>query len=228
MFGKLAYFQIVLAHRHGCCLHRMPGTCHAITTARHGKARSRGRCSHTTSAINATTSEMHGEMIRWHGACVHGSNAEGLCSEASMSVTLRVARMDSAATSSAAARAYISIRGVSKTFIGRNAVVEALSAIDLDVADGEFVSVIGPSGCGKSTLLMLLSGLDRATSGTIRVGGKIINGPMSDLGIVFQQDVLLDWRTALANVLLQAEIRGSDRTTAMRRATELLGMVGLT
>jgi len=170
---------------------------------------------------------MHGEMIRWHGACVRTSNAEGLCSEASMSVTLRVARMESAATTSAAAGAYISIRGVSKTFTGRNAVVEALSAIDLDVADGEFVSVIGPSGCGKSTLLMLLSGLDRATSGTIRVGGKIIDKPTSDLGIVFQQDVLLEWRTAIENILLQADIRGLDKTAARSRATELLAMVGL-
>ncbi len=128
---------------------------------------------------------------------------------------------------SASSGGYISIRGVSKTFIGRNAVVEALSAIDLDVADGEFVSVIGPSGCGKSTLLMLLSGLDLATAGTIRVGGRIIDRPTSDLGIVFQTDVLLEWRTALENILLQAEIRGSDRKAAMGRATELLAMVSL-
>jgi NitT/TauT family transport system ATP-binding protein len=89
------------------------------------------------------------------------------------------------------------------------------------------VSVIGPSGCGKSTLLMLLSGLDRATSGIIRVGGKIIDSPTSDLGIVFQQDVLLEWRTALENVLLQADIRGMDKPAARARATELLAMVGL-
>jgi NitT/TauT family transport system ATP-binding protein len=134
------------------------------------------------------------------------------------------------ATHSAAANAsgdYISIRGVSKTFVGRNAVVEAIGAFDLDVADGEFVSVIGPSGCGKSTLLMLLAGLDRATTGTIRIGGRIIEAPTSELGIVFQQDVLLEWRTALANVLIQAEIRRTDRAAAMRRAAELLAMVGL-
>jgi NitT/TauT family transport system ATP-binding protein len=137
-----------------------------------------------------------------------------------------VQEADSAAAANASGD-YISIRGVSKTFIGRNAIVEALSAIDLNVADGEFVSVIGPSGCGKSTLLMLLSGLDRATSGTIRVGGKIIDRPTSDLGIVFQQDVLLEWRTALQNILLQAEIRGRDKKAAMRRATDLIAMVSL-
>src|SRR5947209_5567748 len=96
----------------------------------------------------------------------------------------------------AASTSYISVRGLSKTFAGRNTVVHALAAVDLDVAEGEFVSIIGPSGCGKSTLLMLLSGLDRATAGTVRVGGRVIDRPTSDLGIVFQQDVLLEWRTA--------------------------------
>jgi NitT/TauT family transport system ATP-binding protein len=138
-----------------------------------------------------------------------------------------VAPEDSPGAADAGAGAYISIRGLAKTFVGRNAVVEALGAIDLDVADGEFVSVIGPSGCGKSTLLMLLAGLDVATAGTIRVGGKIIDRPTSDLGIVFQTDVLLEWRTAIENVVLQAEIRGSDRRAAMRRAAELLAMVSL-
>jgi NitT/TauT family transport system ATP-binding protein len=138
-----------------------------------------------------------------------------------------VQQTGSAAATNATSGGYISIRGVSKTFMGRSAIVEAIGAIDLDVADGEFVSVIGPSGCGKSTLLMLLSGLDRATTGTIRVGGKIIDSPTSDLGIVFQQDVLLEWRTALENILLQAEIRGSDRNAAMGRATDLLAMVSL-
>ncbi len=122
---------------------------------------------------------------------------------------------------------YISIRGTSKSFVGRNAVVHALSEVDLDIADGEFVSVIGPSGCGKSTLLMLLAGLEPASSGTMRVGNKNVDGPTPDLGIVFQQDVLLEWRTALQNVLLQAEIRGQDKTAATARAKELLAMVGL-
>lgn len=122
---------------------------------------------------------------------------------------------------------YISIRGTTKRFVGRNSVVQALTAIDLDIADGEFVSVIGPSGCGKSTLLMLLAGLEAASSGTMRIGGKEVKGPQSDLGIVFQQDVLLEWRTAIENILLQAEIRGHDMKLAMLRAKELLSMVSL-
>jgi NitT/TauT family transport system ATP-binding protein len=122
---------------------------------------------------------------------------------------------------------YISIRNVSKSFAGRSGSVQALNAIDLDIADGEFVSVIGPSGCGKSTLLMLLAGLEAATGGNLLVGGRAIKGPVSDLGIVFQQDVLLEWRTALENIVLQAEIRGHDRKAATLRATELLSMVDL-
>lgn len=137
------------------------------------------------------------------------------------------AKVDTGAKVHAASGEYISIRGVSKSFVGRNSVVQALTAIDLDIADGEFVSVIGPSGCGKSTLLMLLSGLEPASGGTIRVGGKVIKGPTSDLGIVFQQDVLLEWRTAFENVMLQAEIRGHDKKTATARANQLLAMVDL-
>jgi NitT/TauT family transport system ATP-binding protein len=122
---------------------------------------------------------------------------------------------------------YISIRGTSKSFAGRNSVVQALTEINLDIADGEFVSVIGPSGCGKSTLLMLLAGLEPPSSGTMRVGNKNVDGPTPNLGIVFQQDVLLEWRTALENVLLQAQIRGQDMVQAKARAKELLSMVDL-
>jgi NitT/TauT family transport system ATP-binding protein len=122
---------------------------------------------------------------------------------------------------------FISIKGVSKRFSGRQGVVQALDAVDLTINDGEFISVIGPSGCGKSTLMMLLAGLEPATTGTIHIGGKKIDGPASDLGIVFQQDVLLEWRTALENVVLQAEIRKQNKAAATERARQLLAMVGL-
>jgi NitT/TauT family transport system ATP-binding protein len=122
---------------------------------------------------------------------------------------------------------FISIKGVSKRFSGRQGVVQALDAVDLTVNDGEFISVIGPSGCGKSTLMMLLAGLEPATTGAIHIGGKKIDGPASDLGIVFQQDVLLEWRSALENVVLQAEIRKQNKAAATERARQLLAMVGL-
>jgi NitT/TauT family transport system ATP-binding protein len=127
----------------------------------------------------------------------------------------------------AASHEFIAISGVSKVFVGRNATVQALGPIELTIGHGEFVSVIGPSGCGKSTLLMLVSGLIPPTTGSIHIGGKRIDGPASDLGIVFQQDVLLEWRTALENVVLQAQIRKQDLAEARERARLLLAMVGL-
>ncbi|SLN56438.1 ABC transporter ATP-binding protein [Roseisalinus antarcticus] len=117
--------------------------------------------------------------------------------------------------------------GVTKVFDGRQGRVQALEPIDLDIRPGEFVSILGPSGCGKSTLMMLLAGLIPMTAGEIRVEGDKVDGPTPDSGIVFQRDVLLDWRSALQNVLIQAELRKSDMTKARARATELLSMVSL-
>lgn len=116
---------------------------------------------------------------------------------------------------------------VSKTFKGRKGDVHALQDIDLSIRRGEFVSVLGPSGCGKSTLLMLLAGLIPYSRGRIEVGDKVIQGPNSDVGVVFQQDVLLEWRSALQNVMMQAEIRKQPLEPARARAKELLKMVSL-
>lgn len=91
----------------------------------------------------------------------------------------------------------------------------------------EFVSILGPSGCGKSTLLMMVAGLVRASSGRIEIHGERVRGVNSDLGIVFQRDALLDWRTVLRNVMLQAEIRRLDRKVFRQRALELLELTGL-
>jgi NitT/TauT family transport system ATP-binding protein len=111
----------------------------------------------------------------------------------------------------------IRIAGVTKRYLSaRGGEVHALDEIDLAIAGGEFVSIVGPSGCGKSTLLMLISGLIPATTGAI-----------GDVGIVFQRDVLLDWRTVLANVLLPVEIKKLDPVSHRRKAQELLRSVGL-
>jgi len=122
---------------------------------------------------------------------------------------------------------FISFNRVSKTFDGRSGAVRALGDIDLKIRSGEFVSIVGPSGCGKSTLMMLVSGLMNASGGEIHVDGRKITRPSSDIGIVFQRDVLLDWRTALQNILLQAEIRKMDMPAATTRAKKLMKMVGL-
>ena len=123
--------------------------------------------------------------------------------------------------------AMIQIRGISKTYISANGAVKALAPIDLDINESEFVSVVGPSGCGKSTLLMLISGLLNPSTGTIRINNDLVNKPYTNLGFVFQRDVLLEWRNVLENVLLQVEIRHMKRSDYEQRAISLLTGVGL-
>src|SRR5476649_48762 len=79
--------------------------------------------------------------------------------------------------------------------------------IDFSAREGEFLSLLGPSGCGKSTLLRCLAGLETISSGAVVIRDRALDGPPEDLGIVFQRDMLLDWRTVLANVLLPLEFR---------------------
>jgi NitT/TauT family transport system ATP-binding protein len=105
--------------------------------------------------------------------------------------------------------------------------LQALAPMDLDVRDGEFISVVGPSGCGKSTLLRLIAGLTPASEGTLELDGKPVHGSVTELGIVFQQPVLLEWRTAIQNVLFQVEMRGKAPGPYRERALALLDQVGL-
>ena len=105
--------------------------------------------------------------------------------------------------------------------------VRALDHVSIEGREGEFLSILGPSGCGKSTLLMIAAGLLAPSGGSVSIEGQIVDGPRTDIGIVFQSPVLLEWRTAFANVMLQAEARRMDRNLASRRARELLASVGL-
>ena len=97
----------------------------------------------------------------------------------------------------------------------------ALDRIDLTVLQGEFVAIVGPSGCGKSTLLRIVAGLLRHTSGSVLLDGKEVTGAQTNLGIVFQSPVLLEWRNVLDNVLLQLELRDLDPQAYVARAHEL-------
>lgn len=126
-----------------------------------------------------------------------------------------------------AGAAYVSVRGVGKTFERAGRRTEALSALDLEIRRGEFVAVVGPSGCGKSTLLRLIAGLVAPTRGEVVVDGRPVRGALTDIGVVFQSPVLLDWRTVLDNVLVQVELRGLDPRAYRARALELLARVGL-
>jgi NitT/TauT family transport system ATP-binding protein len=122
---------------------------------------------------------------------------------------------------------FVEVADVVRVFPTPEGPVRALDGVTFDVRRGEFLSIVGPSGCGKSTLAMLIAGLLRPTSGVITVDGRAVDRPQTDLGIVFQNAVLLAWRTALDNVLLQLEMRGLDPRTYRERALELLRSVGL-
>jgi NitT/TauT family transport system ATP-binding protein len=121
----------------------------------------------------------------------------------------------------------IAIAGVSQIFRRGRAETHALDGIDLTIRAGEFVAIVGPSGCGKSTLLRIVAGLIKPTAGKVTIGGKTVDGPHTELGIVFQGPVLLEWRTVLDNVLLQVEMRSLPARRFVDRAKALLGQVGL-
>jgi NitT/TauT family transport system ATP-binding protein len=122
----------------------------------------------------------------------------------------------------------ISLAGVGKVYESKAGPVEACGEIDLAIRRSEFVAVVGPSGCGKTTILKMIAGLQPYTTGTITIDGKRIDGPHTDLGIVFQDAILLDWRNVLENVMLQVDIRGLDRVTYEPVARHLLEITGLT
>ncbi|HEY2528696.1 MAG TPA: ABC transporter ATP-binding protein [Xanthobacteraceae bacterium] len=124
-------------------------------------------------------------------------------------------------------QAYLRIENLSKVYATRDGEVRALNDVSFAQHRGEFLSHVGPSGCGKSTLLMIAAGLIAASSGAVRVGGRKVDRPRTDIGIVFQNPVLLEWRTALGNVMLQAEAHKLDRREAEGRARKLLASVGL-
>lgn len=131
------------------------------------------------------------------------------------------------ALDSAPQPAQIEISELRHTFRRAGMVTLALDGLNLSVRAGELVVVVGPSGCGKSTLLRIAAGLLPFTSGRVRVGGRDVTGPQTDLGIVFQSPVLLDWRNVLENVLIQIELRGLDPRRYRERAQALLAEVGL-
>ena len=126
-----------------------------------------------------------------------------------------------------AARPLITVEDVAKIYRTRDGDVESLKPLSFDIAEGEFMAIVGPSGCGKSTLLKMIGGLLPVSRGRISVSGRDVRGPPDDVGFVFQSPVLLAWRTVLANVMLQIEMRRLPRDRYLPKARALLGMVGL-
>jgi NitT/TauT family transport system ATP-binding protein len=124
--------------------------------------------------------------------------------------------------------AYIQGRNVNLTFRPPNrGPVRALQDFDIDVNEGEFLSIVGPSGCGKSTFLNVLLGLLKLDSGDLRLRGKSIAGPGTDRAMVFQEFGLLPWRTAQNNIELGLELKGIAGEERRRVAQRFIHMVGL-
>jgi NitT/TauT family transport system ATP-binding protein len=138
-----------------------------------------------------------------------------------------IGRGTAEAASASGAGTDILIDGASKTFRRGKMETHALDGVDLAIGAGEFVAIVGPSGCGKSTLMRLVAGLLPPTSGQVAIGGEPVNGPYTNLGIVFQKPILLEWRSVLKNVLLQTEMRRYKDPELATRAAGLLAAVGL-
>lgn len=123
---------------------------------------------------------------------------------------------------------FISLQGVRKVYRSGGAEFLAVSDVTMDVQEGELVSLVGPSGCGKTTVMKILAGLHAADGGTVKIGNATSPfDPARDIGMVFQQALLLKWRNVLDNVLLPAEIVGLPMKAAHERARDLLNLVGL-
>lgn len=121
------------------------------------------------------------------------------------------------------------VRGLSKIYLDpyAGAHVTAIQEVSLEVAQGEFVSIVGPSGCGKTTLLSIIAGFIPPTQGEILLDGRSVKGPGPDRGVVFQSFALFPWKTALDNVGFGPKMRGVGREERERIAREYLALVGL-
>ena len=122
----------------------------------------------------------------------------------------------------------ISVKNVNQIFnLDKQNEFFALSDINLEIKENEFVSLLGPSGCGKTTLLRLISGLNLPSGGEIVVNNKQVTGPIDNCSMMFQSATLLKWRTALDNVILPAEAKGLNVNKLRNDPKDLLNLVGL-
>ncbi|WP_462413529.1 ABC transporter ATP-binding protein [Neobacillus sp. Marseille-QA0830] len=121
---------------------------------------------------------------------------------------------------------FLSIKNIEKQFVNQNTASRVLSDINMNISEGEFVSILGPSGCGKSTLLSIVAGLTKPTSGEILLNGQPITKPGKDRGMVFQQPALFPWMTVEENVMfpLRKEMK---KNQAREVAQAFLKMVQL-
>ncbi len=122
----------------------------------------------------------------------------------------------------------VDVSHLSKTFGDGKTAFRALNDVSLQIKQGRFVSVVGPSGCGKSTLMQMISGLVPTTQGNIQIDGKTITGPQPEkIGVVFQDALLLPWKTALENIEFPLSLGDTPVAERQERARNMLKLVGL-
>lgn len=121
----------------------------------------------------------------------------------------------------------VQLKAVTHAYLGDREASLAVENLDLDVEQGEFVSLVGPSGCGKTTLLSIIAGLLQPSTGEVFVKGEPIIGPSPEVGYMLQQDYLFPWRSILDNALLGLELTGSLNEESKKRTLELLSEMGL-
>ena len=121
----------------------------------------------------------------------------------------------------------LSIRGIKKEYETRNGTVTALSEVNLDIEENQFISVIGPSGCGKSTLLNIIAGLLKPSAGAVYLDGKQIEGTGTERGVVFQQYALFPWLTVMQNVMFGMRLQKVPEKEARIVARKYIRQVGL-
>jgi NitT/TauT family transport system ATP-binding protein len=122
----------------------------------------------------------------------------------------------------------IELAGVTKRFVTpAGSSYTALREVTLTVGPGQFCAVVGPTGCGKSTTLTMVAGLDRPSAGTVRVGGRLVDGITGGTSFMFQADALLPWKTVLGNVAMGPLFHGVPRKAALAEARDWLRVVGL-
>ena len=121
----------------------------------------------------------------------------------------------------------IQLKGVSKNYDTNRGSLTSLVTVDLDVEEGEFITLVGPSGCGKSTMLNIMAGLLEPTTGSVTVNGQRVTGPGPDRGVIFQQYALFPWLTAQQNVEFGLALQKMSKKRRADVAMHYLEMVGL-
>lgn len=122
---------------------------------------------------------------------------------------------------------YIQLKNVNKIYVTKDDAITACQDITFDINKSEFIAIVGASGCGKTTILKMIAGLVSYTDGTVTVGGNPVKEPVTNLGIIFQDSVLMDWRDVLSNILIQSDIRGMNRSKYETIARKLIKDIGL-